>query len=60
MQKKLKKSEELTQEIKALEATDTSKMTRLEFLIHDQKIRDCYWARRRAWEKEGDLPASTI
>jgi hypothetical protein len=53
-------SEKETENIKRLENIDTKDMTPYEYTIHVQKIKDAYWRRRRAWEREQDLPPSTI
>lgn len=42
---------ELDANIKALEATDCSTMSELEWKIHNQKIKDAYWHRRRVKER---------
>lgn len=42
---------ELDANIKALEATDCSAMSELEFKIHSQTIKDAYWHRRRVKER---------
>jgi hypothetical protein len=50
------RSDDLTDEIKRLEAIDARTMSDSEWTLHVQKIADAYWARRRAWEKEQNIP----
>lgn len=56
----MKQSEKETEEIKRLEAIDQTRMNRLEIDRHWQKVKDAYWRRRRAWEKEQGESPSTI
>lgn len=56
----MKTCAEETAEIKRLESIDCSSMTKREADIHWQKIKDAYWRRGRAREREAGIPENEL